>query len=125
MSEISNEQVRALYDSLFIEENDLCTDEHLAFACARVLLRENHSAFNAGLRDEARERVAKYLEDTKRTCWCVECEDMRLAKMSDWNALLSMTFIVCPTCGNKRCPKAQQHDRVCTGSNDVGQPGGG
>ena len=32
-------------------------------------------------------------------------------------------FIVCPACGNKRCPRASNHDLACTGSNDVGQPG--
>ena len=30
---------------------------------------------------------------------------------------------VCGTCGNKRCPKASDHDNACTGSNDLGQPG--
>ncbi len=32
-------------------------------------------------------------------------------------------MIVCPTCGNKRCPKASDHDLICTGSNEPGQPG--
>lgn len=33
------------------------------------------------------------------------------------------TMIVCPTCGNKRCPKASDHDLPCTNSNEPGQPG--
>lgn len=32
-------------------------------------------------------------------------------------------MILCPTCGNKRCPHANDHRLACTGSNDVGQPG--
>lgn len=32
-------------------------------------------------------------------------------------------MILCPDCGNKRCPKAQNHIYKCTGSNDVGQVG--
>ena len=32
-------------------------------------------------------------------------------------------MIVCPTCGNKRCPKATDHDLPCSGSNEPGQPG--
>jgi hypothetical protein len=36
---------------------------------------------------------------------------------------LRRRFIVCPTCGNKRCPKATYHDNACTGSNEPGQPG--
>jgi hypothetical protein len=32
-------------------------------------------------------------------------------------------MIVCPTCGNKRCPHANHHDNPCTNSNEQGQPG--
>lgn len=32
-------------------------------------------------------------------------------------------MILCPTCRNKRCPKASDHNLACTGSNDPGQPG--
>jgi hypothetical protein len=33
------------------------------------------------------------------------------------------TLMVCPACGNKRCPKASDHELACTGSNEPGQPG--
>jgi hypothetical protein len=32
-------------------------------------------------------------------------------------------MIVCPTCGNKRCPHASDHRYECTQSNEPGQPG--
>ena len=32
-------------------------------------------------------------------------------------------MILCPQCGNKRCPKASDHRLDCTSSNDPGQPG--
>lgn len=32
-------------------------------------------------------------------------------------------MIVCPVCHNKRCPKAENHEYRCTGSNAVGQVG--
>ena len=32
-------------------------------------------------------------------------------------------FIVCSVCGNKRCPKATDHELGCSGSNDPGQKG--
>ena len=32
-------------------------------------------------------------------------------------------FIVCPTCGNKRCPHATDRKYACTGSNEPGQRG--
>lgn len=35
----------------------------------------------------------------------------------------SMRMALCPTCGNKRCPRAHNHTLACTGSNEPGQPG--
>lgn len=32
-------------------------------------------------------------------------------------------MILCPTCGNKRCPKASNHVLDCTRSNEPGQDG--
>jgi len=32
-------------------------------------------------------------------------------------------MILCPLCGNKRCPHSTDHNLECTGSNDPGQPG--
>jgi len=32
-------------------------------------------------------------------------------------------MLLCPECGNKRCPKASDHELQCTGSNEPGQPG--
>lgn len=32
-------------------------------------------------------------------------------------------MILCPECGNKRCPKANDHRHECTGSNEPGQAG--
>ncbi|KFC98078.1 hypothetical protein [Leclercia adecarboxylata] len=47
-------------------------------------------------------------------CWCLTC---RPVKMTD------MRFVVCPDCGNKRCPHANDHRNACTGSNEPGQEG--
>jgi len=38
-------------------------------------------------------------------------------------SFLNYRMIVCPTCGNKRCPKASDHDLACINSNEPGQPG--
>jgi hypothetical protein len=32
-------------------------------------------------------------------------------------------MVVCSTCGNKRCPHANDHRNACTNSNEPGQPG--
>jgi hypothetical protein len=37
--------------------------------------------------------------------------------------LSSCMMILCPICGNKRCPHANDHRHVCTNSNEPGQPG--
>ncbi|HHT8226907.1 TPA: DUF551 domain-containing protein [Citrobacter braakii] len=52
--------------------------------------------------------------ETSTKCWCHTC---RPVTMSD------MRFVVCPECGNKRCPRANDHRSVCTGSNEPGQIG--
>lgn len=38
-------------------------------------------------------------------------------------AMTNMRFVVCPDCGNKRCPRANDHRNACTGSNELGQEG--
>ncbi|EUM98069.1 MULTISPECIES: hypothetical protein [Enterobacter cloacae complex] len=52
--------------------------------------------------------------ETSTKCWCRTC---RPVKISD------MRFVVCPDCGNKRCPHANDHRNACTGSNETGQEG--
>lgn len=47
-------------------------------------------------------------------CWCESCRPQ---------SLTDMRFIVCPDCGNKRCPKANNHANACTNSNAQGQKG--
>ncbi len=52
--------------------------------------------------------------ETSTKCWCHTC---RPVTMTD------MRFVVCPECGNKRCPHANDHRNACTGSNEPGQEG--
>ncbi|EFA5318598.1 hypothetical protein EYX56_05000 [Escherichia coli] len=47
-------------------------------------------------------------------CSCHAC---RPVTMND------MRLVVCPECGNKRCPHANDHRHACTGSNEPGQEG--
>lgn len=47
-------------------------------------------------------------------CWCRTCRPVTLN---------DMRFVVCPDCGNKRCPRANDHRNSCTGSNEPGQEG--
>lgn len=64
-------------------------------------------------RKEAIRRLAS-AQQVGTKCWCETCRPQSLA---------DMRFIVCPDCGNKRCPRANDHRNACTNSNEPGQPG--
>lgn len=55
-------------------------------------------------------------------CQCYCCIEASGVKVNGWP--LTMTrMVVCPKCGNKRCPHGTYHGNACTDSNDPGQPG--
>ena len=58
-------------------------------------------------------------------CSCDRCirEKNLVGHEGSFLPLSSTRMILCPQCGNKRCPHASDHDLACTGSNDSGQPG--
>jgi hypothetical protein len=58
-------------------------------------------------------------------CGCWLCVNERAEAIEDMTQKLvyRSRMIVCAICGNKRCPKATNHDLDCTLSNDSGQPG--
>lgn len=60
-------------------------------------------------------------------CWCGYCHNEYGNVMADLDPersrLWSLPFIVCPDCGNKRCPRATYHGHDCNWSNDPGQSG--
>ena len=54
------------------------------------------------------------VSEQKPDCWCRTCRPV---------VLNDMRFVVCPDCGNKRRPRANDHRNACTGSNEPGQGG--
>lgn len=58
--------------------------------------------------------VAVFASPPAPKCWCQTCRPITLA---------DMRMVVCPECGNKRCPRANSCANACTGSNAPGQPG--
>lgn len=54
---------------------------------------------------------------------CHRCERPRIEREILAGIIPWRQMIVCPNCGNKRCPKASDHDLPCSGSNEPGQPG--
>lgn len=57
---------------------------------------------------------------------CRRCGDQyrhRKAETNEVARFISLGIYTCPTCGNKRCPKATWHGHKCTGSNEPNQNG--
>lgn len=55
---------------------------------------------------------------------CIECDETYRESLPEGDVRRILRgMILCPTCGNKRCPKATNHTLECTGSNEPGQPG--
>lgn len=59
------------------------------------------------------------------TSWCGNCHVCLHGHFDKATGLplSSMRMLVCPICGNKRCPKATDHENDCSGSNNPGQRG--
>ena len=54
-------------------------------------------------------------QSTLGVCNCWAC----IAERNE----IAVLFVTCKTCGNKRCPKANDHRHECSGSNEPGQKG--
>ena len=69
---------------------------------------------NSGIAIDAEKILAERDALNAPDCWCRTCRPITLT---------DMRFVVCPECGNKRCPHANDHQNACTGSNEPGQEG--
>lgn len=49
-----------------------------------------------------------FQDPTPLRCWCATCRPVTLD---------DMRMVLCPACGDKRCPRADDHRNECTGSN--------
>lgn len=67
-------------------------------------------------------KKSKEQSDTKYDCFCYNCNKDRKDESGNFPYVLTR-MIVCPKCGNKRCPHSTDHNLPCTNSNDPGQPG--
>ncbi len=66
---------------------------------------------NSGIEIDAEKIFAERDAINAPDCWCRTCRPITLT---------DMRFVVCPECGNKRCPHANDHRHACTGSNEPG-----
>lgn len=69
---------------------------------------------NSGIEIDAEKIFAERDALNTPDCWCRTCRPVTIS---------DMRFVVCPECGNKRCPHANDHRNACTGSNEPGQEG--
>ncbi|WP_320745684.1 hypothetical protein [Enterobacter cloacae] len=69
---------------------------------------------NSGIEIDAEKIFAERDALNAPDCWCRTCRPITPT---------DMRFVVCPDCGNKRCPHANDHRNACTGSNEPGQEG--
>lgn len=80
-------------------------------------LRRNTKAVIAALN-----RVLDLTADAE--CRCFACiGNERVSGGMTWLTYGMTTMIVCPKCGNKRCPHGTDHRNECTASNEPNQPG--
>jgi len=56
-------------------------------------------------------------------CWCYRCDQKVPPDPDNPFSGLRMRMNLCPDCGNKRCPKATDHNLPCGNSNKPGQKG--
>ena len=55
---------------------------------------------------------------------CYNCHVCLEGEVNEFNIpILATRMVLCSICGNKRCPRATDHELECTGSNQPGQPG--
>ena len=68
------------------------------------------------------DRIFGKKKENNYQCYCYNCNKDRLDESGNFPYVMTR-MIVCPECGNKRCPHSTDHNLACTGSNDPGQPG--
>lgn len=63
----------------------------------------------------------KAAEEVRGPLCCVKCYEAK--HKPGTREYICRPMFLCPMCGNKRCPKATDHELACTDSNKPGQPG--
>lgn len=128
----ADEKLRSDEDSLFalvrqgidVVRRELAAPQQATDALESALFGESDDACRAAMfqgaepdfREISNSSTKHFRENTETStkCWCHTCRPVTFA---------DSRFVVCPDCGNKRCPHANDHRNACTGSNEPGQEG--
>jgi hypothetical protein len=66
--------------------------------------------------------VAAAFPYLSQTCWCGSCDNKAAGLLPEGDIRrICRRMNLCPSCGNKRCPRSWDHVYACTGSNEPGQ----
>lgn len=112
---VPDELLSAMEEVLRISDRD-----HEAWSKTKSAIAACRAAMLQGAEPDFREisnSSTKHFRENAETstkCWCRTCRPVTFADSH---------FVVCPECGNKRCPHANDHRHACTGSNEPGQEG--
>lgn len=79
-----------------------------------AIFKAGHDACRVAMLKAQPQNAPQNIPEIIPDCWCRTCRPV---------VLNDMRFVVCPDCGNKRCPRANDHRNACTGSNEPGQGG--
>lgn len=99
--------------------------------CASIGCEGGFYCFNAdgtpkpGMTPEQQEKLRAALTKVfapTTPCECRACLGDKCEPGSSF-PIVATRMILCAKCGNKRCPKANDHRSECTNSNEPGQPG--
>ena len=85
----------------------------------------NLSWTDAELKDsgEVYKTVPLYTHPVKEEDGCGNCHACLVGVTENGYPVTFQRMILCPDCGNKRCPKASNHKHQCTNSNEPNQRG--
>lgn len=118
---VSDEEIDDLWKQACFGSADTTQGIVRNFARAILALRDKPDHFPDAAKMMQRAPLIEYkcgdcgaAGDEKKSCWCQKCRPVTLE---------DMRMVLCPECGNKRCPKANDHRNACTNSNEPGQPG--
>lgn len=84
-------------------------------------LSVSHTQFDANW-DAIFGKKDTVMQNSKPECHCYKCNEKYIEPGTGFSYVLTH-MIVCPQCGNKRCPHATNHTLGCTNSNEPGQSG--
>ncbi|WP_447839289.1 hypothetical protein [Enterobacter cloacae] len=110
---VPDELTREEYKRRFMEEDNFDDTFRGGWSACRAAMLQGAEPDFREISNSSTKHFRENAE-TSTKCWCRTCRPVTFADSH---------FVVCPECGNKRCPHANDHRHACTGSNEPCQEG--